>query len=96
MIEPRHRGWAWCWCAAFGWPVDEPEKPTVETSSAATKSAIVTTRILAGVSQVRWWAANQLRAPVAPAAAAMAQAAHMRDRLARECRCHRRPFRMRP
>jgi hypothetical protein len=61
----------------FAWCGVEPLSPTAETPKAATHSAIVAARIRRGVSHVRCRACSHERAPVAPAAAAMAQAAHM-------------------
>jgi hypothetical protein len=55
----------------------DPEKPTVEMPSAATHSPIVTRLSRCGLSQRGPWAWRYARAPEAPAAAAIAQAAHM-------------------
>jgi hypothetical protein len=57
----------------------DPLSPTVETASAALIRPIVTTLIRRGVSHVAWLFCSQVRAPVAPAAAVMAQATHMRS-----------------
>jgi ketosteroid isomerase-like protein len=61
----------------FAWCGVEPLSPTAETPKAATHSAIVTARMRRGVSHVRCRACSHERAPVAPAAAAIAHAAHM-------------------
>jgi hypothetical protein len=61
----------------FAWCEVEPLSPTAETPNAATHSAIVAARTRRGVSHVRCRACSHERAPVAPAAAAMAHAAHM-------------------
>jgi DNA-binding transcriptional ArsR family regulator len=55
----------------------DPLKPTVEINRAAANSATVIARSRLGVSQVVCRVCNQERTPVAPVAAAMAQAAHM-------------------
>jgi hypothetical protein len=55
----------------------EPLRPIEATSVATTNSAIVAAFIRRGVSQPKWCACSQERAPVAPAIAAAAHAAHM-------------------
>lgn len=55
----------------------EPLRPIVENAKAATNSAIVAAFSRAGVSHDRSRVCNQLRAPLAPAAATIAHAAHM-------------------
>ena len=57
----------------------EPLSPTVETAKAALIMPIVATFIRRGVSHVAWLFCSQVRAPVAPVAAAIAHAMHMRS-----------------
>ena len=61
------------WCE----PGVEPLIVTDEPIAAAVKSVIVAARMRFGVSQVACCACSQERAPLAPAIAAIAQAAHM-------------------
>jgi hypothetical protein len=71
---------ACCVCAAgvVGWDCGvEPLRPTVEPSAAAAKMLAVATFIRPGVSQVSCRAWSQDRAPLAPAIAAIAHAAHI-------------------
>jgi hypothetical protein len=56
----------------------DPLSPTVETPSAALITPIVATRRRRGVSQVAWLFCSQVRAPVAPVAAAIAHIMHTR------------------
>ena len=56
----------------------DPLSPTVETANAALITPIVATLIRRGVSHVAWLFCSQVRAPVAPVAAAIAQAIHRR------------------
>jgi len=57
--------------------LDELDTPIVETASAPPHSPIVTPRSRRGVTHDHARVCSQARAPEAPAAAAMAQAAHM-------------------
>ena len=57
----------------------EPLSPTVETAKAALIMPIVATFIRRGVSHVAWLFCSQVRAPVAPVAAAIAHIMHMRS-----------------
>jgi hypothetical protein len=52
-------------------------RPTVDPIVAAAKMLAVATFILRGVNQVSWRAWSHERAPLAPAIAAIAHAAHM-------------------
>jgi hypothetical protein len=56
----------------------EPLRPIVETASAVLMTPIVATFKRRGVSHVAWLFCSQVRAPVAPVAAAIAHITHMR------------------
>jgi hypothetical protein len=59
--------------------LEELLRPTVEKPNAATKSAMVAALMRFGVSHVRSRVCSHVRAPVAPAAAAMTHAPHMTE-----------------
>jgi hypothetical protein len=54
----------------------DPLSPTVETVNAALITPIVATLIRRGLNHVAWLFCSQVRAPVAPVAATIAQAMH--------------------
>jgi hypothetical protein len=74
---PRGQRVAWGGEIGAAGALEELLRPMEETANAAMKSAIVIALRRWGVSQVTCRACSQVRAPVAPAAAAIAHAPHM-------------------
>ena len=74
---PKDQRVAWAGEIGGAGALDELLRPMEETANAATKSAIVIALSRWGVSQVTCRVCSQVRAPVAPAAAAIAHAPHM-------------------